>query len=87
MAFAYGFEFKRCNLAKDVNESIEWALNQKKPCICEMMLSTKQITEPKVASKRLNDGKMISATLENMAPFLSEKELKENMYISLLKNF
>lgn len=83
LAFAYGFEFRRCSLAKDVNESIEWALNQKKPCICEMMLSTKQITEPKVASKRLNNGKMISATLENMAPFLSEKELKENMCISI----
>lgn len=87
LSFAYGFEFKRCSVASNVNDFIDWALNQRKPCICEMMLSTKQITEPKVASKKLNNGRLVSATLENMAPFLDENELKENMYIPLLKDF
>ena len=50
-----------------------------------MMLSTTQITEPKAASKKLPNGQMASAPLEDMAPFLSEDELKENMFIPLIK--
>ena len=56
-----------------------------KPCLCEMMLSSNQVTEPKAASKKLPNGQMISAPLEDMAPFLSEEELKSNMYIPLVK--
>lgn len=50
-----------------------------------MMLSTTQITEPKASSKKMPDGKMVSAPLEDLAPFLSEEELKKNMYIPLLR--
>ena len=49
-----------------------------------MMLSTEQITEPKGASKKLADGQMVSAPLEDMAPFLPFEELKENMFIPLI---
>lgn len=87
ISHAYGFDFKRCAQASDVIPSIEWALNHNAPCICEMMLSTKQITEPKVASKKLPNGQMVSATLEDMAPFLSKEELKENMYIPLVEDY
>lgn len=81
---AYGISFRRCIYSDDVCNSINWALAQEGPCICEMMLSTEQVTEPKAASKKLPNGQMLSAPLEDMAPFLSEEELKENMYIPLL---
>jgi len=45
------------------------------------MLSPLQLTEPKAASKKLPDGRMVSAPLEDMAPFLPEEELKANMFI------
>ena len=38
---------------------------------------------PKTSSKKLPDGRMISAPLEDMYPFLSREELEENMYIPL----
>ena len=82
IAFAYGIHFKRCDSAIDLEASIDWILNQESACICELVVSTQQGTEPKVASKRLADGSMVSAPLEDMAPFLSETELEENMYIS-----
>jgi acetolactate synthase-1/2/3 large subunit len=66
---------------EEMEDAIDWAIGQEGPCICEMMLSTSQVTEPKAASKRLADGSMVSAPLEDMAPFLPEDELKKNMYI------
>ena len=40
--------------------------------------------EPKAASRKLPNGKFVSAPLEDMAPFLSREELKKNMYIPLV---
>lgn len=81
LAPAYGLEYKRCERMEEMDDAIEWAMGEEGPCICEMMLSTSQVTEPKAASKRLADGSMVSAPLEDMAPFLPEDELKKNMYI------
>ena len=41
--------------------------------------------EPKLSSKKLLDGKMVSAPLEDMFPFLSESELASNMIIKTIK--
>lgn len=82
---AYGMDYIRCEISADVEKSIDWILMNNKPCLCEMMLSSNQVTEPKAASKKLPNGQMISAPLEDMAPFLSEEELKSNMYIPLVK--
>jgi len=37
-----------------------------------------------LSSRRLSDGRMISSPLEDLAPFLSREELKENMLIELM---
>lgn len=76
---AYGFAFRRCVYSYELNDCIEWAIKQAHPCICELMVSTDQRIEPKVASKRLPNGQMSSASLEDMAPFLPSEELKRNM--------
>ena len=49
-----------------------------------IMVDTEQGFEPKSASKRLPDGTMISAPLEDLKPFLDRKELEDNMIIDLL---
>ena len=79
IAYAYGIDYKACKRSQDLDACIDWALENKNICVCELFLSKEQVTEPKVASRKLADGKMISATLENMAPFLSEEEIKANM--------
>ena len=86
ISFAYGIDFKRCEKSSDTDDAIEWALSQDSVCICEMMLSKEQITEPKAASKRLENGKMVSAPLEDMAPFLPKEELKKNMLIPMYED-
>ena len=83
IANAYGVDYLSCTEMKDMCLIIDKALSYfDKPCICELFLSTKQITEPKVASKKLLDGTMVSGTFEDMFPFLDEKEILENMKIS-----
>jgi acetolactate synthase-1/2/3 large subunit len=43
------------------------------------MLDINQTFSPKLASRKLPNGKMVSASLEDMAPFLSRDELSENI--------
>jgi len=81
LSAAYGFRFRRCAAMGDMTASIQWALEQDAPCICEMMLSPRQVTEPKASSKKLDNGQMVSAPLEDMAPFLPREELARNMLI------
>ena len=50
----------------------------------QIFCDTKQIFEPKSATKRLDDGTLVSPPLEDLYPFLPREELKENMYIDLV---
>ena len=43
------------------------------------MIDGRQGFEPKLSSRKLPDGKMVTASLEDMAPFLDRDELKSNM--------
>lgn len=81
LAPAYGLDYRRCEKMEEMEDAVRWAMEHEAACICEMMLSTNQVTEPKAASKKLPDGSMVSAPLEDMAPFLPEEELKQNMLI------
>ena len=56
----------------------------KGPAICEVFVSRGQKFEPKSATKRLDDGTLVSAPLEDLAPFLPKEELERNMFIPLM---
>ena len=43
-----------------------------------ILLDKKQQFEPKLQSRKLNDGSMVSPELHDMAPFLSREELEQN---------
>lgn len=81
---AYGIPYYLCTDMAAMERTIEKVLANEGPCLCEMVLSTEQVTEPKVSSKRLPDGRMVSTALEDMAPFLSREELESNMFISIV---
>ena len=53
LAPAYSLGYRRCDHMEDMTDAIEWAMRQEKACICEMMLSTKQVTEPKAQRRNL----------------------------------
>jgi acetolactate synthase-1/2/3 large subunit len=49
------------------------------PGLANVILDRDQLFEPKLSSRRLADGRMISAKLEDMSPFLDREELKTNL--------
>ena len=80
LAWAYGYEYRAVKNNSSFNV-IDEVLAMKGPAICEVFVSRGQKFEPKSATKRLEDGTLVSAPLEDLAPFLPKKELERNMLI------
>jgi acetolactate synthase-1/2/3 large subunit len=84
LAQAYGLNATRLDRA-DFVEDLRRVLASPDPEVCEVMLDRDQTFEPKLTSRRLPDGRMVSSPLEDMWPFLSREELAENMIVPLLQ--
>jgi acetolactate synthase-1/2/3 large subunit len=83
MARAYGFPYTRVAEATSFDSAIKAALSGDGAAICEVVLDPAQPFSPKQSSRRLPDGRMVSAPLEDLAPFLERDELAANMLIPL----
>jgi acetolactate synthase I/II/III large subunit len=81
LAFAYGIPFRRCASHAELDRCIADTLAEEGPQLCEVMLDPAQPFAPKLASKRLPDGRMVSAPLEDMTPLLDRDEFARNMFI------
>jgi acetolactate synthase-1/2/3 large subunit len=81
---AYGFDipFRRACDHGELAGAIQATLAEPGPAICEVMLDLAQPFAPKVSSKRLPDGRMVTAPLEDMAPFLPRDEFLSNMIVA-----
>jgi acetolactate synthase-1/2/3 large subunit len=58
---------------------VRHALASEGPFICEVMIDKGQQFAPKLSSRKLEDGSMVSSPLEDLVPFLSREELAEAM--------
>ncbi len=83
LAPAYGFPYKAIHETAKLNETIKEVLDADGAFVCEVFVTKYQKTEPKTSAKKLADGSMISAPLEDMYPFLDREELESNMFIPL----
>ena len=63
----------------DLNKNLKNILSGSYPVICELMIDHNQEQMPKAINKRLPDGRSVATTFEDMYPFLSSDEIKENM--------
>ncbi len=80
LAAAYGLPSIRIE-ARDYDSPLNKFLELPGPALCEVMLDPAQEFEPKLTSRALPDGRMVTSSLEDMAPFLSREELQANMLI------
>jgi len=62
-------------------EQIEGVLAAPGPQLIVVELDRDQSFEPKLSSKRLEDGTMVTAPLEDMAPFLDREEFNRHMLV------
>jgi len=81
---AYGIAYTSVNKSEALAGTINTVLNTQGAILCEVYVTITQKTEPKASSKKLEDGSMVSAPLEDLAPFLPREELEENMFIPLV---
>jgi acetolactate synthase I/II/III large subunit len=70
----------------DFTRVVERALASDGPFLCEVMLDPEQQFEPKLSSRQLPDGRMVSSALEDLYPFLPREELLENLFIPPLES-
>ncbi len=76
---AFGIESFKLEKPDEIDNAIGKTLNATNPVICEVLVNPDYIFTPKLSSKKLPDGTMVSPSLENMYPFLPEDEYKSNM--------
>jgi acetolactate synthase-1/2/3 large subunit len=79
LAHGFGLPFERCESHETLDATIAAALAEPGPCLCEVVLDLRQPFAPKLSSRKLEDGRMVTSPLEDMAPFLPREELRENM--------
>jgi acetolactate synthase-1/2/3 large subunit len=80
LAKAYGLPARRIEKVDFTEQLREFMLLQG-PAVCEVMFDPAQEFEPKLTSRRLEDGTLATPALEDMAPFLSREELASNMIL------
>jgi acetolactate synthase-1/2/3 large subunit len=81
---AYGIKSIRINNHKEMKAKIKYVLNYPGPIICDINALKDMSLTPKLLTKKRADGSFYSPALEDMWPFLSKEELKEEMFIPLL---
>jgi acetolactate synthase-1/2/3 large subunit len=77
---AYGLSARRIE-RPDFGDELRHVLESPNPEVCEVMLDQAQTFEPKLSSRQLPDGKLVSSPLEDMFPFLDRDELRQNMLV------
>lgn len=84
LAFAYGIPFRRCSDLSTLSADVKSTIWEDGPQLCEIVIDQEQPFAPKLSSRQLPDGRMVSAALEDMFPFLDRAEFLSNMLIPTL---
>jgi acetolactate synthase-1/2/3 large subunit len=79
VAEAYGIPATRLAEPAALDGTISQVLATEGPVVCHVVLDPEQGFEPRVKSRAMPDGSIVSPALEDMYPFLDRAELARNM--------
>lgn len=77
---AFGLKYYRIETESEADVILDGLLAEDGACVCEIMADPDQNFAPKSSSKALPDGKIISPSLDDMAPFLDRDEFDKIKY-------
>lgn len=80
LADAFDIPYFRVENEIDADSIMIKMLATEGPVLCEVLVDPEQNFSPKLSSKVLADGKIVSAALDDMFPFLSRDEYEMNHY-------
>lgn len=78
IAYAYGIPYFKITSLDDMEEVIVKSLELTGPVMCEVMLDKAQFFAPKLSSRVLPDGKIVSPEIDDLYPFLERAEYEAN---------
>ena len=78
LAYAYDIPYVRIDAVSNMDAGIERMFETNGPVLCEVVVDEKQNFSPKLSSKVLPDGKIVSPEIDDMFPFLPREEYEAN---------
>jgi acetolactate synthase I/II/III large subunit len=75
LASGFGLPYSSIHDEQSMEIKLQQILANESPCLVEVMLDLTQDFAPKISSRRLEDGSMVSSRLEDMSPFLPPDQL------------
>lgn len=82
IAPAYGISYFCIKKIDEIRSIVTKVLAETGPVICEVYLDKRQFFEPKLSSKVLPDGRIVSPEIDDLYPFLDREEYRKNKEIS-----
>lgn len=80
VAAAFGFAYFEISCAAELANTIDASLNTPGPVMCNVIVNPNQNFVPKLSSKVLPDGRIVSPSMDDMFPFLPRDEYESNHY-------
>ncbi len=77
LADAFGLPYYRTDSERTASEVLDEFLSSDGPAVCEVVVDPEQNFAPKSSSKVLPDGRIVSPSINDMAPFLDRDEFDE----------
>lgn len=84
IAWAYGIPYIKIDNIIEAGNLVRKMLEIEGPVICEVLIDQAQNFEPKLSSKVLPDGKIVSPPIDDMYPFIDKAEYAENKNLDLI---
>jgi acetolactate synthase-1/2/3 large subunit len=79
VAAAYGIPTMRLVEPSAIDETIDQVLESEGPIVCHVLLDPDQAFEPRIKSRVMPDGSIVSPALDDMYPFLDPRELPREL--------
>lgn len=78
LMYAYGIKYYRISDHESIKKVTAGFLAEDGPALCEVICDPAQNFEPKLSSKVMPDGSVVSPPIDDMFPFLSREEYMSN---------
>lgn len=82
LASGFGLKSVLIENPKQMQEQIKEVMTMQTPVVCEVVTQKEYSFTPKLSARKLEDGTMISPSLEDMYPFIDRNEFCENKFLS-----
>lgn len=85
LADCYDFPFKSISNADELERAVDWLINTEGRAILELVQNEPDPISPKLSSKKLDDGSIVSPPIDDLFPFISKEEYEECCYENYIR--